>query len=290
MKKFRTAYLFTLVLLIAAFGCSITKKMERGTVVPSIFYETIDFTTAKGIMLVPCEFEGEIKNYYFDTGAQLTGIQRTALKGKRVEVRGASKRSVENGTEVLKSFKINGVDFRNTFATNSDFKGLKEQIPNFGGIIGRPIIDRANWLIDLPNKVVVLSNRDLSDDDFVDIPLDKESSGAPYTMININGKAYSAITDLGSIAMLNVPEDTQLARELVAAYDFKDQSRERYTVGGLQSVIQQIGTIPSIQVGEMKFENVEVTINESSQIRIGMNLFRDNTIYIDNLNDKYRVK
>ena len=40
----------------------------------------------------------------------------------------------------------------------------------------------------------------------------------------------------------------------------------------------------------VKFENVEVTINESSQIRVGMNLFKNNTLYIDNINHKYRVK
>ena len=128
--------------------------MSRGQVVPSEFNVTTDITTAKGIVLVPCEYEGEIENYYFDTGAQLSDIQREKLKGKRVSVRGASNRSAESGTEVLKSFKIGEVEFKNTFATNSDSKGLKEQIQNFGGVIGRTIIDKANWLIDLKNQGV----------------------------------------------------------------------------------------------------------------------------------------
>lgn len=264
--------------------------MNRGKVVPSDFYSTMSFTTAKGIMLVPCEYEGGIENYYFDTGAQLSDIQRGILKGKRVSVRGASNRSIESGTEVLKSFKIGEVEFRNTFATNSDSKGLKEQIHNFGGVIGRTIINRANWLIDLPNKVLTISNQELSDENFADIPLEENSSGAPYVMINVGGKSYRAIIDLGSTAMLNVPDNSALASELMAIHDFKDQPRERYTLGGVQSIVQQVCTVPLIQVGEMGFENVEVTINESSQIRIGMNLFKDNIVYIDNLNNKYRVK
>ncbi len=270
-------------------SCSIHHKMERGKVVPSRFYEKIQFTTAKGLMLVPAEFEGKTKNYLFDTGSELTGIQRTELKGKRVTVRGATNRSVESGTEVLKSFKIKGTEFKNTFATNGDMKGLKEQIPNFGGVLGRTIIDRANWLIDIPNKTCIISDRELSDETFKDIPLDK-SIEAPYTIIVIDGKPYPAILDLGSTAMLNVPNDTDLAKELMQVYEFEDRARERYTVGGLQSIIQQVGILPSLIIGDIEFKNIEVAINESSQLRVGMNLFKNNIIYIDNLNRKYRVK
>lgn len=264
--------------------------MRKGEVIPSEFNATIDITTTKGIVLVPCEYEGKIKNYYFDTGAQLSDIQRDKIKGKRIEVRGASNRIAISGTEVLKSFTIGEVQFKNTFATNSDSKGLKEQIQNYGGIIGRTIIDRANWLIDLKNQTLTISNKELSDESYSDIPLQENSIGAPYTVINIEDKAYKAIIDLGSTSELNVPKDSELANELLASYDFIDQARERYTLGGVQSIMQQVYTIPLIQIGDTNFENVEVTINESSQIRIGMNLFKNRIVYIDNLNNKYRVK
>ena len=169
-------------------------------------------------------------------------------------------------------------------------KGLKEQIPDFGGLIGRPIIDRANWLIDLRNKTLVISNQELSDDSFMDIPIEIGENGAPFTTITIDGKEYQAIIDLGSTAMLNVPKDSELAVKLMESYEFKDRKRERYTVGGLQSIIQQVGIIPSVKVGEMSFDNVEVAINTSSQVRIGMNMFKNRTIYIDNINRKYRVR
>ena len=276
----KTKYIFIFILAILLCGCSATYKMNRGKVIPSDFNAKINITTtAKGVMLIPCEYEGEIKNYLFDTGAQLTDIQREKLKGKIVSVRGASNRTMESGTEVLKSFMIGEIEFKNTFATNSDSKGLKEQISNFGGIIGRPIIDRANWLIDLPNNTLTISNKELSDESFFNIPIEENSTGAPYTMINIEGKLYRGIIDLGSVSMLNVPSNTKLASELMEIYDFEDQKRERYTVGGIQSIIQQICTIPSIQVGEMKFENVVVTINESSQIRIGINLFKGKSMF-----------
>ena len=270
-------------------GCSLGYKMNRGSVSPPEFYEKLSFEKAKGLMLIPCEYEGQTKNYLFDTGAQLTGIQRTKLKGKRVEVRGASNRTMENGTEVLKSFKIGDIEFKKTFATNGDMQGLKDQIPNFGGVLGRPIIDRANWLIDNVNNC---------GGDFESRPFGHHfygyspgpSSGAPYTTVIIDGEEHKAILDLGSIAQLNVPRGTDLAAKLIERYDFNDQSRERYTVGGLRSIIQQVGILPELVINEMKFHNVEVTINESSQVRVGMNLFKDRIVYIDNDRKMYRIK
>ncbi|MEM6725336.1 MAG: hypothetical protein AAF598_14950, partial [Bacteroidota bacterium] len=205
-------------------------------------------------------------------------------------VRGASKRSTENGTETLKTFKIGAINFKNTFATNGDLVGLKEQIDNFGGVLGRPIINRVNWLIDNPNKTVQISNQDLSGNGFSDIPLIPSSKGAPYTMIELGGDEYKVIIDLGSIAQLNVPKDHELADLLLDNYAFEDESRDRYTVGGLQTIIQQVATIPSIKIGDVIFENVHVAINESSQLRIGMNLFKNRVLYIDNVNKRYQVK
>ena len=70
------------------------------------------------------------------------------------------------GTEYVKSMKIGDVEFENTFAGNGNLKGLKEQISNFGGIIGQPIIRKANWLIDYPNKILRVSNENLVDKTF----------------------------------------------------------------------------------------------------------------------------
>ena len=109
------SFAIILILLPLFLGCSLARKMQRGKVAPQVYMEKLNFTTAKGIILVPCEFEGVVKNYLFDSGSQLTGIQRTETKGRRVTVRGASNRTIESGTEVLKSFKIGAVDFQKTF-------------------------------------------------------------------------------------------------------------------------------------------------------------------------------
>lgn len=172
----------------------------------------------------------------------------------------------------------------------ADAEGLKEQIPNYGGTLGRPIIDRANWLIDLRNNTLTISNKELSDNTYADIDLVISDIGAPHSMINIDGKSYRAIIDLGSTAMLNVPDDSELATYLLNNYEFKDHQRDRYTVGGIQRVTEIKGVLNLLKLGVNEFNDVDVSINKSSQIRVGMNLFKEKIIYIDNLNKKYRIK
>lgn len=241
-------------------------------------------------MLVPCEFEGATKNFLFDTGAELSVVVRDSIFGQRFSVRGATNRTMENGSETLPLLKISEVAFVNTFANNSKLEGLKEQIPNFGGVLGRPIINKTNWLIDTRNKTVEISDRDLSDESFIDLPMLGKKGGAPYTSLTIDGKDYKVIMDFGSSSTFNVPEGTALAEALMNRVVFRDSSRNRYTVGGLQTITEKVGSVPSISIGGLEFQNVRTNINISSQPRIGMSFFEGYQIFIDNKNGKYRVK
>ena len=142
--------LFTLLLHIS-FSCSVTHYQKKGTVEPKSFDTEIEFTTVKTVIIIPSKINGVAKNFYFDTGAQYSIIQRDSIKGKTMTLDGASNRSIETGSEEVESLKIGNVEFVGTVASNTDMIGLKEQIPNFGGLIGTPIINKANWLIDYPN-------------------------------------------------------------------------------------------------------------------------------------------
>jgi len=278
------------LLFLFLIKCAPTQKLiKQGKVSPADFHAKISFETAKSVMLIPCEAHGKKTNYIFDSGAQLTAVQRDSLIGEIVQVRGATNRVVENGTETIPSFKIGAVTFLNTFATNEDMVGLKEQIPNFGGVLGQSIISKANWLIDYPNRTIEISNKHLADHTFKEIFLDP-SSQAPRTFVTIDSQEYRAIIDMGSTAVFNVPEGTSLANQLMDKYEFKPHTRDRYTVGGLQYITEMVGIIPSISIGDMSFQNVRVNINQSSQIRLGMKFFENYIIYIDNNHKKYLLK
>jgi hypothetical protein len=193
------------------------------------------------------------------------------------------------GTEIIPSFKIGSIDFIKTVALNSDFVGLKEQIPNFGGLIGQPIISKANWLIDYPNQIIKLSNENLIDDSFQAIEI-KQKDGAPYINLLIDGKEYNAIIDLGSSATLSIPSDSKMAKEILNKYSFQDNEREIYSIGGLQNVQEKVGIIPLVKIGNIAFSDVETDIRHSSQLRIGNKFFKDYIVYIDNLNKNYSLK
>lgn len=280
--------LFALILFLS-FSCSVTKNQKKGIVSPKDFNYETEFTTAKSVIILPIELNGVSKNFLFDTGADYSVIQRDSTLGKTDNYDGASNREMELGNEYVKSIKIGNVDFQNTYAVNGNLIGLKEQIPNFGGILGQPVINKSNWLIDYPNKKVQISNKNLVDGTFTTIQLKREN-GAPYTYISINGTEYKVVIDFGSSSEFNLPRESKLAKELLRLYNFDDNERDRYTLGGLQTIKEKVGIVPLIKLGNMEFENVSATINVSSQPRIGIGFFKDFNIYIDNINNVYRIK
>jgi len=167
--------------------------------------------------------------------------------------------------------------------------GLKEQIPNFGGIIGTTIINKANWLIDYPNKKLRISNKNLADETFKTIKI-KRKGGSPYTNISINGIEYKVVIDFGSSSEFSLPKESELAKQLLQKYEFTDNKRDRYAIGGLQTIKEKIGIVPLIKLGTMEFKNVNTKINVQSQPRIGISFFKDYIIYIDNLENSYKIK
>jgi len=273
---------------IMVFSCSITRKQEKGYTSTNDFYHKISFSTAKSVIVLPVKINGIEKNFLFDTGADYNLIQRDSLIGTTGSYDGASKREMKMGNEITKSMKIGNIDFINTYSLNADLKGLKEQIVNFGGLIGQSIISKANWLVDYPNKTLEISNKNLANDSFQTIEIKREH-GAPYTYISINNTRYKVVIDFGSSSDFNLPKESKLAKQLLKEYSFSERQRDRYTIGGLQNVTEKIGSVPLIKLGNLEFKNVETTINTSSQPRIGIGFFKNYIIYIDNLNGEYKL-
>ncbi|NME68061.1 pepsin/retropepsin-like aspartic protease family protein [Flammeovirga aprica] len=280
-----TSYLFLALL----FSCSITKYQKKGEVNPVSFHEKLSFTTVKNLILLPVEIDGQPKNMLFDTGAQLNLIQRNSPQGKTSNVGGASNQKAKLGSEITESIKIGEVEFNQTAAWNGDLKGLKEQISDFGGIIGQSIINKANWKIDYPNQQIELASKGFSVEGFQKIEIIREE-GIPYVMLNIEGKEYKAVIDLGSSSNgINIPTNHPLADQLLNQYEFKENEREIYTIGGSQNITEQIGIIPSVKVGEIVFNEVAVDIRKSSQLRVGMYFFKDKVLIIDHITRGYFI-
>lgn len=281
--------LFMIVCFIAFQSCNTSYLIKKGSVIPKDFHEKLTFKTIKTVMILPMDLNGVSKNFIFDTGGQVSAIQRDSMIGKISDWGGASTRRTNLGSEYVQSLKIGKIEFLNTYAGNTDFAGLKEQIPNFGGLIGQPIINKANWLIDYPNKRLEISNKKLDDSSFQTIQIHRKG-GSPYTFITIEKEEYEVIIDFGSSTPLNVPEDSELAKALFENYRFHDNERDRYTLGGNETFTEKVGFIPEVKIGAISFEKVAVNINVTSEPRVGLSFFKDHIIYIDNKNNVYRLK
>jgi hypothetical protein len=282
------------MLLVLSFfylgGCAtITRLQNKGYVDEKVIQYSFEFTTVKSLILVPVEIDGQTKNFIFDTGASFSMIQRDTLKGKSTQAKGASNRTIISGEEIVKSLKIGEINFKNTYAYNTDFVGLKEQVPNFGGLIGQPVIKKSNWLINYPEKIMVISNCPITDSTFQKINIIIEN-GLPYTFITINGGNYKALIDLGSTASLSIPQETPLAKLLLDKYNFTENEREVYTLGGLQTIKEHVATIPKLSIGNIEFIDVHTDIKISSKLRVGMRFFEKSILLIDNLDNDFKLK
>lgn len=260
-----------------------------GKVIPVNFDYQTEFTTNKTVIIIPAEINGIERNFIFDNGAQLTVIHRDSLIGKSSTISGASKRSVKAGEEIIQSFKIGDIYFMDTYAKTTNLEGLKDKIPNFGGLIGHSIMNKANWLINYPNKTIRFSDKNLSDNTFSDIEVIIED-GSPFTYISIGDFKQKVNIDFGSSSELSIPEDSKLAKELLNKFKFRDNQRERYTIGGNENITEKVAVLPSIKLGEIEFKNITTKINIQSKARIGISFFKDYQIYVDNTNNKFKIK
>ncbi len=101
MQNHKTKVLFALLFLLSACS-SVTNYQKKGNVSTDVFNETIEFTTIKTVILLPVQIDGVSKNFLFDTGADVSVIQRDSLIGKTGNFSGASKRKMELGKELVK--------------------------------------------------------------------------------------------------------------------------------------------------------------------------------------------
>jgi predicted aspartyl protease len=281
------------ILIIAAFlliaGCSITRMQKRGYIDSDSFHYQGNFTTIKSVIVLPVEINGVVKNFLFDTGADVTLVQRDTIKGSTAKVGGATNRNMKLGKEIIGSIKIGDINFVDTYGMNGDFVGLKEQVPDFGGIIGQPIISKANWLIDYPNKRLEISSKHLIDSKYTVLKIKKEN-GKPYINLTIDGSDYKVLIDLGSSSAFTIPEGSKLAEKLLQKNDFMENEREVYTIGGLQKTKEKTGNIATVLLDGVEFRNVDATIRYTSQLRIGNDFFKEHILYIDNLHSNYSIK
>ena len=124
------------------------------------FQDTIPFNNDLGLIVIPVTFNGEEKQFAFDTGAQVSlsyGWAKESLKSTRKTTTITSSsglktrmRYYKSGKIELGSRKITGHRILNT--PENDFFSCH----NIDGILGVDIIGQLNWRIDYQNKILIM--------------------------------------------------------------------------------------------------------------------------------------
>lgn len=268
----------------------IGNRQNKGFLSAKSGESTIDFTTNKGVIVIPAEIDGTQKNFLFDNGDDLTTINREKLMGPVTKVSSANGNVVKLGQETLGLIKIGDFEFTKIEARNQNLSFIEKDVPNLGGLIGQSIISKANWLIDYPNKKLSIYKNEVPTTDFEQIPI--KNIREPSIELIYEGLKYTAFVDLGSSTAFSVTEGTDLANKLLKDYQFKANTREVATAGGISTITEQVAVVSNLKIGSLVFNNVYTSIRKSSsqQIRIGMEFFKNNKLYIDNTNGVYKVK
>jgi len=291
----KKTYLLVLCILSFLVGCApkierqANRMFKKGNLIESSPQSTVGFSTIRSLIVVPVSHNGVHQNFIFDTGAMVSMVRKDFKEGETLKVGGASNRKIDVGFENIASFKIGNADFQETFAATNPLDGLKDSVPNFGGLIGQPIISRANWLIDYPQKKLTVSTSDLADESYTSIKIKREE-GAPYTTLTVNGVSYKCIIDLGASSAISIPTGSPLASYVLSSYTFQETEREVWTIGGSKLDKELISVLPNFELGGIAFKNVEMNVKESSQLRVGMPFFKEYKVYIDNTNGDYKIK
>ena len=283
MKKL----VLTLFVIFTLIGC-ISNKQNKGFVTPESSETTIGFTTNRTVIILPVLVDGVPKNYAFDTGAELSVVHREKTIGKTKNITGAGGNKEKLGSETIKSLKIGNIEYNNTSALNGNLTYMTTQIPKYGGILGQSIIVKSNWLIDYTKNKITISPKTIKVDDFETLTV--KNLRDPHVNITIEGETHSFLVDLGSSVAMSIPENSKLAKKLLAKYAFVDNKREIFRIGGVENVNEKIGKIERSKIDNTIFGENAVHILPTKSLKIGNAFFKDYMLYIDNTNGDYKIK
>lgn len=241
-----------------------------------------------GLVLLPIEIGDDIYHFILDTGAGVSAIdsqlaaQLQLEKLRSAPVGNASNQRQKFDFVSVKELKISHLLFLNTIAITEDFSNFPIEVSNFGGIIGQPIIAKANWKIDLKNKTLDVSDTAFLSETMTSIPYEIGDNRLPYISINIEGEKQKILLDTGCSDMLNMSNRTTISRKLMNKYPVKIHELEVYTLGQQRTVIIKELKLPQLILGNsLPIEDVFIRFDNINDQKLGMPMFKNKTLVIN---------
>ncbi len=263
--------------------------------------DTVKINIKKGLIFVPVEINGNVHDFLFDTGAQLSAItdeladeyKVTLLQKHDSALIGSTGSTVNMETGYFNSFKIGNFKLENhpcfvVDKSTTRFKFLFFTFLSFDGIVGWNAIKNMDVEIDAKNEIMIIRKPVKKDNNdrnlfWLSHPIVKLRSltGADINFLYDTGAQESSFTDL--LIMKLKPEDIE------------NDSKTRYGIGGKLS--QDIRVIPNISFfdkeNKITFIDMESGIDKnvffSLDGRLGNDISKQAKFRIDALNGLFEI-
>lgn len=248
--------------------------VDSGVVSPVDFDTVVPFAQIRDAVVVEASVNGEPGRYLLDTGANITVVDRLPLEGQVISVGGAGSAEESMVTSPLAMLALGDVVFEGTYVASGNLQDLTRSIDGLRGLIGQPVLSKADWLIDYEAASLRLSASLEPEAGMVELPV-RYRRGLPYVTLSIDGQRVDALVDTGASSHLVIPEDSDLAEALRSRYAFAPNERQIFAIGGTRTVSQSVAMIPELTVGGQRFTKVIVELRETRRPRLGARFFSE---------------
>tara|TARA_R110002072_G_scaffold158421_6_gene309362 strand:+ start:605 stop:1822 length:1218 start_codon:yes stop_codon:yes gene_type:complete len=299
IKKIKFALLFCSLLAMGScgiFGSSFSRMLSKSDIISKDFKVEESFNFDKRLIVVKAIIKGKEFEFIFDTGASLSILSQDAANVLNLEeenginINDSQGNRQKLGTAIIDTISIGGVKFKGIAVSiidwpeNSAIKCIAKD-----GIIGNNLIRHCNWIIDYKNSTMIISDQDLSDDDFINVSM-KTATKRPRLDIKINEKKLNnVLLDLGSGGGLDISRDLAKKLELNAEkYNgiyFLDGSSQGLFGSKLDSVCTL--KIDSLAFGDgaLTIQNAALDIESKKGAKIGNVLLATGLLHLDYSNN-----
>lgn len=296
--KFLLIFLSIVLNSITGHSQKIIRLAKKGIVMQSDYSSEIPFRYENKHIFIDVSINGEIYNFLFDTGFDISAIDINHFKNinyKKVlkkNVSGSSFKKHKVQFIVIPTISISDIDFNEIGASIIDLSFINKDYPcsekPIAGIIGANILRKAYWQIDYKNRIIIFSDKIskfiISKKAFK-FDMISKGWGSPLVNVNLNGIDKKFIFDTGSNGKITTGKEFQKElnsyKEKVNYLTITKKRKNEQTYNNYYAFIEEIN------IGDLNLKKQIISLEKGVSSLIGNRLFENFIVTIDWKNDKF---
>jgi len=257
----------------------------------TIYRDTIPFRNDLGLIIVPITFNGEVKEFAFDTGAQITLSYAWASE----ELKKTRKTTTVTSSSGLKSkmryYKSGTINFGSREITGHRILNTPQNeiftCYQVDGILGVDIIKQFNWVIDYENKILIMHPSDYVPDQVYDMyALDFDfQNNRPTVQLKRKDATFTFLLDTGAGGSSNISRRNYKLTN-INDYPQTTMYSGNIDVNGIFTSSKPIVFQFPEAISEDVVLSPKIFYNNAKSTKIGNSLWRGKQLFLSLKNDK----